>query len=61
MSFIDPIEHIWDELGRHVHKRQLQNLQELGTALLEEWQNIFHRTICLRAAINANDGHTRYS
>ena len=68
---LNPIEHLWDELGRRVSSRQPQpqNPQKLRTALLEEWQNIPQRTIrnvCqsmtsrLRAVITANGGHTRY-
>ncbi|GFW66266.1 transposable element Tcb2 transposase [Trichonephila clavipes] len=39
---INPIEHVWDALGRRVAGRQLppQTLQELETALLEEWDRI---------------------
>ncbi|GFV22174.1 transposable element Tcb2 transposase [Trichonephila clavipes] len=39
---MNPIEHVWDALGRRVSGRQLprQTLQELETALLEEWDRI---------------------
>ncbi|GFW92630.1 transposable element Tcb2 transposase [Trichonephila clavipes] len=39
---MNPIEHVWDALGRRVAGRQLppQTLQELETALLEEWDRI---------------------
>ena len=35
----NPIEHVWDGLGRAIaqHNPPLNNLQELKTALLEEW------------------------
>ena len=37
-----PIEHLWDELGRRVRHRQNppETLQELGDALVHEWNNI---------------------
>ncbi|GFU07493.1 retrovirus-related Pol polyprotein from transposon opus [Trichonephila clavipes] len=39
---MNPIEHVWDALGRRVAGRQLppQTLQELETSLLEEWDRI---------------------
>ncbi|GFV74900.1 transposable element Tcb2 transposase [Trichonephila clavipes] len=39
---MNPIEHIWDALGRRVAGRQPppQTLQELERALLEEWDRI---------------------
>ncbi|GFU80463.1 transposable element Tcb2 transposase [Trichonephila clavipes] len=39
---MDPIEHVWDALGRRVAGRQSppQTLQELERALLEEWDRI---------------------
>ncbi|GFY17109.1 transposable element Tcb2 transposase [Trichonephila clavipes] len=39
---INPIEHVWDALGRRVAGRQPppQTLQELERALLEEWDRI---------------------
>ncbi|GFX23013.1 transposable element Tcb2 transposase [Trichonephila clavipes] len=39
---MDPIEHVWDALGRRVAGRQPppQTLQELERALLEEWDRI---------------------
>ncbi|GFV45088.1 transposable element Tcb2 transposase [Trichonephila clavipes] len=39
---MNPIEHVWDALGRRVAGRQLhpQTLQELEKALLEEWNRI---------------------
>ncbi|GFV96564.1 transposable element Tcb2 transposase [Trichonephila clavipes] len=41
-SDMDPIEHVWDALGRRVAGRQPppQTLQELERALLEEWDRI---------------------
>ncbi|GFW61760.1 transposable element Tcb2 transposase [Trichonephila clavipes] len=39
---MNPIEHIWDALGRRVagHQPPPQTLQELKKALLEEWDRI---------------------
>ncbi|GFU86448.1 transposable element Tcb2 transposase [Trichonephila clavipes] len=39
---MNPIEHVWDALGRRVAGRQPppQTLQELERALLEEWDRI---------------------
>ncbi|GFW03494.1 transposable element Tcb2 transposase [Trichonephila clavipes] len=39
---MNPIEHVWDALGRLVAGRQPppQTLQELERALLEEWDRI---------------------
>ncbi|GFU22257.1 transposable element Tcb2 transposase [Trichonephila clavipes] len=39
---MNPIEYIWDALGRRVAGRQLppQTLQELERGLLEEWDRI---------------------
>ncbi|GFV68304.1 transposable element Tcb2 transposase [Trichonephila clavipes] len=39
---MNPIEHVWDALGRRVAGRQIppQTLQELERALLEEWDRI---------------------
>ena len=42
---INPIEHLWDELGRRVPGRQNppRNVRELGQALQQEWWNIPRR------------------
>ncbi|GFX49828.1 transposable element Tcb2 transposase [Trichonephila clavipes] len=39
---MNPIEHVWDVLGRRIAGRQPppQTLQELERALLEEWDRI---------------------
>ncbi|GFW95891.1 transposable element Tcb2 transposase [Trichonephila clavipes] len=39
---MNPIEHVWDALGRRVagHQPPPQTLQELERALLEEWDRI---------------------
>ena len=68
---LNPIEHVWDELGRRLNKRQRRpgSVCELAQALREEWNNIpirQIRTLCqsmrsrLTACENANGGYTRY-
>ncbi|GFU85326.1 transposable element Tcb1 transposase [Trichonephila clavipes] len=44
---MNPIEHVWDALGRRVSGRQQppQTLQELERALLEEWDKIHQLVI----------------
>ena len=34
---LNPLEHLWNKLGRRLKKRQSQNRQELGNILMEEW------------------------
>ena len=41
----NPIEHLWDELGRRVRRRDPQNLRQLERALMEEWWRIPVRAI----------------
>ena len=67
---MNPIEHIWDELGRRVRtNHQINNVQDLTRALQLEWQalpnvlirryvNSMRQRIC--ACIASNGGHTRY-
>ncbi|ROI27647.1 Acyl-coenzyme A thioesterase 3 [Anabarilius grahami] len=68
---MSPIEHVWDALDRHIRQRVLvpANIQQLRTAIEEEWTNIPQATInnlinsmrrrCV-ALGEANGGHTRY-
>ena len=68
---LSPIEHLWGQLDRRVHRRrqQSQTLNELRAALTEEWQRIPKMTInrlvasmrrrCV-AVINSRGGFTRY-
>jgi len=67
----NPIEHMWDELGRRLRQRPHapNTVDELSQALLEEWNNIqrrVHRNFCtsmthrVQAVLNSNCGHTRY-
>ena len=39
---MNPIEHVWDYIGQRLNHRnpQCQNLAELRTAIVEEWQNV---------------------
>lgn len=67
----NPIEHVWDYLGRRLRLRQPQpqNVQQLTAALLQEWARIpryMLRNWCgsmrrrLTAVIASRGGHTRY-
>ncbi len=65
------IKHVWDALDQHIRQRvpAPDNIQELCTAIEEEWTNIPQATInnlinsmrrrCV-ALCEANGGHTRY-
>ena len=67
---MNPIEHIWDELGRRARtNHQINNVQDLIRALQLEWQvfpNVLIRRYInsmrrrIRACIASNGGHTRY-
>jgi hypothetical protein len=37
---MNPIEHVWDFIGRKINQRnpKCQNIDELRTAILQEWQ-----------------------
>jgi transposase len=37
---MNPIEHVWDFIGRQINQRipKCQNIDELRTAILQEWQ-----------------------
>ena len=39
---LSPIEHVWDMIGRHVHRRQRRptTLQELAAVLQEDWNRL---------------------
>ena len=38
---LNPIEHIWDVMGRAIHEQDPPpNLQQLGLRLIEVWNNI---------------------
>ena len=67
---INPIEHIWDYLGRKVPARgNIDNLKDLENALIQEWNNIpnvvirrYVRSMRGRraACINSRGGHSWY-
>ena len=44
---LNPIEHVWDLLDRRVRARAIppRNVQELASALVEEWDNISHQEL----------------
>lgn len=67
----NPIEHVWDYLGRRLRRRQPQppNVQQLTAALHQEWGRIpryLLRNLCssmrrrLAAVVASRGGHTRY-
>lgn len=37
---MNPIEHLWDELGRRMEKHTISGKDQLKQLLLQEWQNI---------------------
>lgn len=68
---LNPLEHIWDLIGRRVQARDppVQNLAQLEAALHEEWQQLpldrirrFTSSMRRRiqAVIRARGGYTRY-
>ena len=68
---MNPIEHIWDYLGRKFRARgNVHNLNDLENALNQEWNNIpnvvirrYVRSMLSRlaACINSRGGHNRNS
>ena len=44
---LNPIEHIWDMLGRRIHAREppVQNIRQLEAALHREWQQLSQQDI----------------
>lgn len=67
---MNPIEHVWDELGRRTRQRHApQNVDQLANALVTEWNAIPNNVIQtyvnsmrrrINAVINARGGHNRY-
>lgn len=68
---INPIEHVWDELGRRIRSRRVApvNLYQLGEALVDEWEDFPQQTVAnliasmprrMEAVIQARGGNTRY-
>lgn len=66
---LNPIEHLWDNLGRRVNARNPVNRMELIRILQEEWVQIPQEEIatlvssmrnrCV-ACVKARGGHIRY-
>lgn len=68
---LNPIEHVWDQLGRSIRSRQNQptTLGELEIALREEWERLPQENLRwlirtmpqrIRAVISVRGGNTRY-
>ena len=68
---LNPIEHIWDMLGRRMQAREpsVQNIRQLEAALHREWQKLSQQDIRrliggmrrrVEAVIQARGGYTRY-
>jgi len=68
---VNPIEHIWDMLGRRIQAREppVQNIRQLEAALHWEWLLISQQDIRgvtggmrrrVEAVIQARRGYTRY-
>jgi hypothetical protein len=68
---MNPIEHLWDYLGKKVNEREqkCQNIAELRTALIEEWQrypqNKLRRLVQgmrrrVQELLQKRGGYTRY-
>ena len=68
---LNPIEHIWDMLGRRMHAREpsVQNIRQLEAALHREYQQLSQQDIRrltggmrrrIEAVNQARGGYTRY-
>ena len=68
---LNPIEHIWDMLGRRIQAREppVQNIRQLEAALHREWQQLSQQDIRrltggmrrrVEAVIQARGDYTRY-
>ena len=68
---LNPIEHMWDMLGRRMQDREppVQNIRQLEAALHREWQQLSQQDIQrltggmrrrVEAVIQARGGYTRY-
>ena len=66
---MNPIEHIWDELGRRIRRHNVpRNINELANALVREWNNLPNLLIQryvnsmrrrVETLIGARGGHNR--
>ena len=53
---MNPIEHIWDYLGRKIRARgNVQNFRGLENALIQEWNNI--PNVVIRRYVRSMRGH----
>jgi len=67
---LNPIEHIWDQLGRTAQANyQIDNVRDLTRALKQEWRNLPNALVLryvtsvrrrIIACIRAKGGETRY-
>jgi hypothetical protein len=68
---LNPIEHIWDMLGRRILAREppVQNIRQMEAALHREWQQLSQQDIRrltggmrrrIEAVIQARGGYTRH-
>ena len=68
---LNPIEHIWDMLGRPIHAGEppVQNIRQLEAALHREWQQLSQQDIrrltggmrrMVEAVIQARGGYSWY-
>jgi transposase len=68
---LNPIEHIWDMLGRRIQARAppVQNIRQLEAALHRDWQQLSQQDIRrltggmrrrIEAVIQARGNYTRY-
>ena len=68
---LNPIEHIWDMLGRRIQAREppVQNIRQLEAALHREWQQLSQQDIrrltggmrhMVEVVIQARGSYTRY-
>ncbi len=66
---LNPIEHVWDILGRRMQHRACENLNQLFEALREEWDSIPQEDLDqlissmprrVGAVIEKRGGNTRY-
>lgn len=66
---LNPIEHLWDELGRRIKKRGIKNRHDLRNALQQEWNDIGSEVTNnlvssmprrLQAVIRSNGNPTKY-
>lgn len=66
---LNPMEHIWDQLGRSLDRQNLMTVQQMQNALQNAWNNLTQDVIRryvnsmrrrIRAVIASRGGYTRY-